>query len=278
MSEEQNQDGQSQQTDSQQTDFTVPEAYAGKEWAKNIKSSDDLWGQFANAQTLIGKRGIPSADAPDEEWDKFYAATGRPEKPEYDLPDVDGLPEGVDLAPYKQKAMPIFHAAWLNQKQAERAWKAYIEAEMQYANESKSKIEGSQKELDAQFDEMAKSAFGDNFDKASETAQKFLNENVDEKLRVVIASADPKTQLAIISAVNASQTKMAELKKQYGAEGDIASGDGKASGSSIEETRKELAELRTSAAAKDFLHKDHKKTMERIQELSGAVGRHYKSA
>ena len=57
MSDQQTSEAQTQQ-------FSVPEAYKDAGWAQNIKSPDDLWGQFANAQSLIGKRpaGIPLAD------------------------------------------------------------------------------------------------------------------------------------------------------------------------------------------------------------------------
>jgi hypothetical protein len=64
-------------------DFSIPESYQDRGWAKDIKSQEDLWKLTDNAQSLIGKRpaGIPTADAPQEEWDKFYQALGRPEQP-----------------------------------------------------------------------------------------------------------------------------------------------------------------------------------------------------
>lgn len=258
------------------TSFAIPQEYADRGWVKEgkIKSVDDMFKAYDNAQSLLGKRpaGVPQPDAPDEEWDKFYAAAGRPEKPEYNLPDIEGIPKGVDLAPFKQKAMPILHAAGLNQKQAEKVWKEYLNSELAAVGETKSRMA----ELDAAFDKMAKETFGDKFDAASEVAQKFLNTSVDEKLRFVIAEADPKTQLAVISAIAKAQEQIDVVKKQYGAEGSITSGEA-ANSVDINSTRKELAELRTSQAAKDFTHKDHKETIRKIGELAGRVQVYYKN-
>jgi len=156
-----------------QTNFSVPQEYADRGWAEKIKSPEDLWKGYDNAQSLLGKRpaGVPQPDAPDEEWDKFYAAAGRPESPDkYTLSDVEGTPEGVDLTPYKQKASAILHAAGLNPKQADRVWKQYVQEELKSTTEGKAKYEAKQKELDAQFDALTKEHFGDKFESANATA------------------------------------------------------------------------------------------------------------
>lgn len=250
--------------------FSIPQEYSDRGWAEKIKSPDDLWKAYDNAQSLLGKRpaGIPQHDAPDEEWDKFYAAAGRPESPDkYQLPDkIDGMPDGVDLSPFKQKASSILHAAGLNQKQAERVWKQYIAEELKSSSESKAKYEQTQKEMDAEFDKLSKELFGDKYDAASAAAQELIKASVPEQMRGFIADALPKQQVAMIAALSAAKTQIDEIKKKYGAEASITSGQ-QASGQSEEDIRKELATLRTSQAAKDFLHADHKKTMARINEL-----------
>lgn len=260
--------------------FAVPQEYSDRGWAEKIKSPDDLWKAFDNAQSLLGKRpaGIPQIDAPDEEWDKFYAAAGRPESPDkYQLPDkIDGLPDGIDLSPFKEKASSILHAAGLNQKQAERVWKQYISEELKTAQESKAKYEQTQKEMDAEFDKLSKELFGDKYDTATAAAQELIKASVPEQMRSFIAEAPPKTQVALIAALNFAKTQIDEIKKKYGAEASITSGQ-QASGQSIEDTRKELAALRTSQPAKDFLHPEHKKTMARINELVPIVQGYYKN-
>jgi hypothetical protein len=69
--------------------FEVPETYQGEEWAKNIKSTEDLWEQTHNAQQAIGKKEInkiPGEDASDEEVTEFHSKL----KPaEYSIDDED---------------------------------------------------------------------------------------------------------------------------------------------------------------------------------------------
>jgi len=270
---------QPSQEQSQPSSFAVPEAYATKEWAKGVKSPDDLWKMTDNAQSLIGKRpaGVPAPDAPDSEWDKFYAAAGRPEKADgYKFPDVEGLPEGFDLAPIKSKAADILHGAGLNQKQAEKVFQMFMKAELDAANGNKTQLTEHQKALDAEFDKVVKEHFGDKFETAQQVALDFVSKHVPEGLRSAYSEIadNPKALAALIAATNAAHNEIEKVKKEYGVEGKITSGD-QSSSESIEDVRKELATLRTSKEAKDFLNPNHKKTMERINELSGKVSKHY---
>lgn len=251
--------------------FSVPQEYADREWTSNIKSQDDLWKQFANSQELIGRRpaGIPTADAAPEEWDKFYAAAGRPDDPSgYELSAVDGLPEGADIAPFADMAAPILHAAGLSKSQAAEVWKGYLELETKAALERSAA-------MDAQFDELSSKYFGDNFESVSASAQKFLVDVLDEGLRTEAANATPAQQIAMITVADNAMKRIAEIEKKYGAEGSITPGEQTAP-NSIEDVRLELAKLRTSEAVRDFTHPDHKKSIARIEQLSEVVRRSVK--
>ena len=86
--------------------FAVPERYAETKWANNLKSNDDLWDQFAGAQSMIGKKVIPASDAPDEEW-KDYFDNIRPENA--DAYELQGR-EGVELDDsFEADVRQIFH-------------------------------------------------------------------------------------------------------------------------------------------------------------------------
>jgi hypothetical protein len=255
--------------------FSIPEPYQTKEWAKGIKTPEDLWKLTDNAQSLIGKRpaGIPAPDAPDAEWEKFYSASGRPEKPDlYKFSDPEGIPEGVDLAPFKQKAASILHGAGLNQKQAEKVWQMFMKEEMGAASTNKASIEAKSKELDAEFDKLTKEHFGDKAENVSASVQDFINQNVPEGLRSAYTELadNPKALVALQAGINAALSEVEKVKKEYGAEGKLTTGEQPAS-QNIDETRTELAKLRISNAARDFTHADHKKTMEKINELSARV-------
>lgn len=261
--------------------FVVPEAYQGKGWVEKIKSPDDLWKTLDNTQSLLGKRpaGIPTADAPKEEWDKFYQAA-RPESPDkYTLPEIEGLPEGVDLSAQKKTAMELMYKAGLTNKQAADLWKEFMGTELKAAGENKAAYEAKQKELDAEFDKLTKEVFGGDFENVSKSAINFANEIVPESLRDAPAAiADNPKALAYIAALaKGAQDKIAAIQKEYGAEGTITSGN-QAASVSIDDVRKELAALRTSKAARDPFSPEYKKTLDRIQELSGTVERHYKKA
>lgn len=69
--------------------FALPDEYKEKGWAKNIKSVDDLWKNYDNAQDLIGKKtigGIDENSTPDQ-IQEYYAKT-RPENAEaYTFPE-----------------------------------------------------------------------------------------------------------------------------------------------------------------------------------------------
>jgi flagellin-like hook-associated protein FlgL len=276
MSEEnvspESQGQESQQAASQPSDFVIPEAYSGKEWADNIKSVDELWSGFANAQSLIGQRpaGIPQNDAPQEDWDKFYTAKGRPESSaDYKFSDIEGLPEGIDLEPFAEKARPILHAAGLSPAEADRTWQAFVKAEMESA-------QASQAKADEMFDKLGSELFGDNMDSISQSAQAFIRDNVDERIRGDLANATPQELMRAIAIADAAQKQIDKVKAEYGSEGKVSNGGEQASGVSLDDTRQELAQLRTSEAARDFTHADHKKTVARIKELSGIVQRSVK--
>lgn len=264
-----------------QPSFSVPEAYQDRGWAKDIKSPDDLWKLTDNAQSLIGKRpaGIPTADAPEEEWQKFYNAAGRPDSPDkYTLPDVEGLPEGLDLGPQKQTATKILHEAGLTQKQAEKVWSLYMKAELEAVGGAKAQSEEAQKALDAEFDQVTQKVFGDKYDASAKAAQDMINAYVPDELKDAYGALgdNPKALAAVISALSGAKAEIDKVKAEYGAEGSITSG-AQTTSASIEDVRSELANLRISQAARDFTHPDHKKSMQRIEELTGQVNRHYKT-
>lgn len=259
-------------------DFSVPEAYQNRGWVEKIKSPDDLWKTLDNAQSMLGKRpaGIPAHDAPAEEWEKFYSVS-RPESPDkYELSDIDNMPEGVDLADTKTKAQQIMHKAGLTPKQANDLWREYMSGELDTLNQTKEQQAAKQAELDKEFDDLTKKHFGDDFESVQKVAHEMVSQYVPEELRGAYAelSDNPKALAAFAAAMKGAHDEIAKVKKEYGAEGQITTGD-QAASESIEEIRKELAGLRTSVEARDPFHADHKKTTARIAELSSKVGRHY---
>jgi hypothetical protein len=259
--------------------FSIPETYADRGWADKIKSTDDLWKGYDNAQTLIGKRpaGIPSNDASDADWDSFYRAMGRPDTPEYQLSDPDGLPEGFDTSSYKQLASEILHSAGLSPKQADKVYKLFMQKELEGAGKQQEQTAAQQKALDDEFDALTKEHFGDEYERASNLTKDAFGKYAPQSLRESLSEIGdkPKALAAVVATIKGMQSEIDRVKKEYGAEGSITTGS-QTTSVGIDEVRKELAKLRISPAARDFTSAEHKATMERIQELSGTVDRYYK--
>ena len=230
-------------------DFSIPESYQDRGWAKDIKSQEDLWKLTDNAQSLIGKRpaGIPTADAPQEEWDKFYQALGRPEQPDaYELTDsFEGLPEEFELSEYKAKAQELAHKIGLSPKQAKDLWDNYMGMEMEAAKGIQEKNASREAELDKEFDELSSSLFGDSFKDVSAQAQKYLGEILPPELDGVVESLgdNPKALLALVKIANHSQIEVKRVKQKYGAEDSLASGS-QASAISQQEIISKMAEAK----------------------------------
>lgn len=207
--------------------FAIPEAYQEKGWTKTITSIDDLWKQYDNAQSLIGRKTVPDADAPKEKWDEFYKSLGRPDAPDgYELSDSFELPEEMDLSEYKSKASHLAHQIGLTPKQANDLWNGYMKMELESAQLVKAEHEKKQAELDKQFDELSAKVLGDNAEKAQEMALAYIKDVLPEELQGVgedIAD-NPKAMLAMIKLAQHSQTQIAEIKKKYGAEDTLQSG------------------------------------------------------
>jgi len=230
----------------------TPAAFKEQEWAKNIKSVDDMFTQFDNAQKLVGKSvQIPADDAAAEDWGKVYTKLGRPEKPEdYAL----NVGETADATLKEQAAglAKIFHDNGLSKKQAAKLLegiqglsKAQIQ-QMQEAATAK----------DAEFNTLMEKTFGDKKDETTKVTrsliEKFAPPALQEKMKDM--SAD---QLAAMAAV------MKGIQDTYISEDDIKALGGSHSGGAktAEDWRAEGMRLAQLPEYKDVMHVDHEKTV-----------------
>jgi len=254
--------------------FTVPDAYKDRGWVEKVKSPDDLWKALDNAQSALGKRpsGIPANDAPVEEWTKFYDALRPKDVNDYELPKVDGVPDGMFDA--KQDAIKkMMHDNGLTKKQASDLWKQYVGMELEAAKATNT-------DLDKRYDENLTKTFGDKKSDIEKLTQDAIKLHVSaERVDAIIGLADrPESLVAIMEMANNYEAEIAQLRKEYGAEGGLPSGEGRSTGESIEETSRKLAKLRLSDDARDFTKPKHKETLEEINRLAGIVQKHYNRA
>lgn len=264
----------SQETQSTPTNsgFAVPEAYADRGWAKDIKSPDDLWKLTDNAQSLIGKRpaGIPTKDAAPEEWEKFYTALGRPDAPDkYEIQTTVELPEGADLSKYEANAKQIAHKLGLSNEKANQLWNDYLSMELEAVGEARKGAEAQQAEHDKRFDELTKSLFGDKYGEASAQAQSFLKSTLPADLVPVVqrlSDNDPEALVALIKVAHSAESEIAKIRKEYGAEDKLSSG-GQAAGEGLNEINKKIIEAKARYQKADVFSQDRKDAEAEIESL-----------
>lgn len=111
----------------------IPEKY----W-KADKNEPDLEGLgkgYTNLEQLLGREKIPKplSDEDQEGWDRWYAASGRPEKPDaYEFKRPDKLPDGLG---YDEELEQDFRATayghGLNKKQATALYEKFVATQIQ---------------------------------------------------------------------------------------------------------------------------------------------------
>jgi len=96
----------------------------------DIKDLNGLAKSYVHAQRMIGKDKItiPQEGADPSEWDGFYERLGRPGDGNYKLDPAGLMPADLPFDPQVlDRFKKVFHAAGLNQKQAEGVFKNYLE-------------------------------------------------------------------------------------------------------------------------------------------------------
>lgn len=255
--------------------FAPPAQYASASWAQNIKSNDDLWGQMANAQSLIGKRpaGIPADGASDEEWNKFYQAVGRPETyDKYSLDQIDGVPAGFDLSPFEDKFKQMAHKAGLSSKKANEIWKDYMRMELDAYGQGQKESSERAAALDKEFEMLAQKHFGDQFDLYSGQTQDRLRAILPKDMAIDWENVSPAVMAAFIMMEKSHQSDVSALNKKYGVEDALSSG-GSVPGMNVDAVRAELVKVNSSLQKAKIFTPEYKQLEETRARLRETLGR-----
>lgn len=267
------QDGMAGNSDGQS--FAPPEQYASAGWAQNIKSSDDLWSQMANAQALIGKRpaGIPAEGASEDEWNKFYQAAGRPETyDKYTFDKIDGVPDGFDLSPYEAKFKQMAYKAGLSSKMANERWKDYVGMELEAYNQSVKDANERNAILDREFGTLAQKHFGDQFDLYSSQTQDRLRAVLPKELGIDWENIPPPVMAAFIMLEKSHQGDLSALNKKYGVEDKLSSG-GAINGMNVDSVRAELVKVNSDLQKAKIFTPEYKQLEDTRARLRETLGR-----
>lgn len=246
--------------------FAVPEAYADKGYAANIKSHDDLWSQFDNAQSMIGKKSIPGADATDEQVQEFYKQI-RPQTSEgYEL----ALPEGIEMEINQDSQnayKDFFHANGFSPRQAQALFAFHAE-QTKAQNDAHTAAQPTQETLDADFDKILSEKYGSK-EAGDEAVKITLQHALEHSEETKNALADlPNNQLmAVVDLVNAMHGKLPSKQEEGAPEG----GDPATGSQSINDKVKEANKLRMSKEIKDPFHPEQASMRAKLKVLDEEI-------
>lgn len=239
----------------------IPEDYKEKPYMKDIDSMDKLFEQFDNTQKLIGKRSIPGADSPQEEWDQFFNKLGRPEDPDkYEFDTVE-LPDELKRTDDQVGLMKkIFHEAGLTPQQANTILKKTDEATIEYYNNNKEAFENQLKQRDQEFEEKATKLFGERKETALATAETMLKKYVPQGFEAEVQGLDNKTMLVLSAVLN-------NIHQSGRTEDDLDKGGEAPMAKTADSMREDAKRLMMSEEWKDEFHPNHDSTKAKVREL-----------
>lgn len=257
----------------------IPDDLQDKEYFKNVLGSaepvKELVTQFHNVQQLIGKKsGVPGADAPVEDWDKFHESIRPKTLDEYELKafthdendEVDKqvveflkTQRGDD---FEKGIKEMMHKRGLTKRQAEGLWEDYEARNFQTIKDHLKKQAEDKKALDDNFDDLVAKKFGGDKDKALKTGENFLKSLVDVTAHGITQLPNELLVLFAEAAVNHA--------KKYDNQDTVITDPSKSisNDTSYEGLRATLHGLMKNEAYNNTFHAEHKGVREQAEAIS----------
>lgn len=257
---------------------SIPEPYRDKPYMQGIDSLDKLYSQFDNAQQLIGKKtvGPPAADAPTEEWEKYYEAI-RPETVDgYEFEKLE-LPEELkDLAPVMESGSDsatdkqirdMFFKHGISAAQAKGLYNDFSKIMLQSQADTLRQNKEAAATVEKDFQEVGKSMFPDGgFDKVVEDGKAMLERFLPEQYKGRMNEFNGEA-LAVMTATLHNVNKAMGKEDTLGGETTANYG-----AMSAENLRGELRSLYSSPQW-DPMHPDHSKALQKSQDIAKQIAR-----
>lgn len=193
-----------------------PEWAPAKYWDAEKKSvrTEDLGKAYINLEKLLGREKVPvPVDENDEDgWNRWYAATGRPESPDkYEFKPPE-LP--ADL-PYDKDAEQNFrtwaHVNGLNKKQANNLYDGYVKSQI----ERHASWHTTQKQQRAELEASLQREYGTKLESVKQTAGLVVREHADAEFKGYLDETglgnDPR-MVRFLAKVGAKMTGETKLK------------------------------------------------------------------
>lgn len=223
-----------------------------KEW--NGELAAEVFKKLDGSQTLLGKkRGIPAADAKDEEVNAFYEAL-RPQKvDEYEL----ALGEKPD-----EEFVKSFRSAAFDAGVSKRSLKVMTEKLMPFFKGRAETHATEQAKIEKEYGEFVKTAMGEGWEKRQERVQTALKELAPEGAKKFIDKLNNNDLALVVTIVDS-------VLKKYAKEDDFSApaGGGAGGGTDKESLVAELKTLYAKKGWKDFTDPESAKVRKRVEEI-----------
>jgi hypothetical protein len=173
----------------------LPEPLKASKTLEKFKSEQDLAKSYIELETRFrsGAIPVPEKDAPPEEWDKFYAKTGRPKQ----AGDYVIEPKGYEIdAKAMGELKASFHKAGLDQRQAGEVFNYFNRIAVGEAKKAQEMAKASNQALER--------AWGQDKDQKLELARRFVVKNGGEKALAHLESTGASNDAVVLQLLAAA--------------------------------------------------------------------------
>jgi len=240
----------------------LPDEIANHTALKDIKDIESLAKTTIHAQKMVGgdKLVKPDLDSPKEEWDKFYAALGRPENAtDYTMP-TENMPEGVEFGPCYDEFCSEAHRVGMTTEQVAAVvrWQAHANADA--IKDYRQRIgQFSTESVDS-----LKQEFGDALNEKVALAKDAVGRFGGDELKAALNETGLGNHPAMVKA-------WAEVGKMIAQDEVIGGGGNQSFRFSPEEAEQEIADatmdMEFMAAYQDKNHPGHKAALAKMTKL-----------
>ena len=269
----------------------VPDEYKDKTYLKPIADAEapatELFKQFDNLQSLLGKRGpsIPTDESTDAQRSEFYKALGVPASADaYNLEPIkvegenaeklNALLNNTANADVQKAMRESFHKHNLTPEQAKGLHEDYHNIIMETQRDALTEATKLQETLDKEFDVLAKEQFGADHEAKIGQAKQLLDQFVPDSLKTIMTDPDQMSNTALIAVASALNGMVDEYVNAEDASSLFkhqANNTGQVSFSDASKYRKD-----NKAAYTNQNHPDHKRVydtyMNMLAQANGSNG------
>jgi len=244
----------------------IPEEFREKPYLSELKKMPAgeegykaLFKKLDGAETLLGRKiGIPAADAPETEVERFYSSL-RPQKPEeYEFSAPKDGAAATDEE-FRKAARTMFHEAGLSKTQAKKLADRFDS----YVTEKSAPAIAEAKRLDDEFKVLSEKTFGADYAATLSRSQELLKELTPDTMKPFLAKLPNESLVLLAGVMEGVRAKF--MKEDTGSGGGSGKGDGP---KDVNALREELHNIYSSEAWKDYKHKDHEAVQKRAREVA----------